>query len=84
MQRHNIRNFVIPPGAQTLATFIITYELCNGGTVASCSSSLYKTTGSAIQSVSPSGTSLYSVNFQVSGSAGANSGHDSFEWGLLS
>ncbi len=67
-------NFVIPPGAQTLATFIITYELCNGGTVASCSSSLYKTTGSAIQSVSPSGTSLYSVNFQVSGSAGANSG----------
>ncbi len=55
----------IPTGSQFLSTFIVTYELCSGGTSATCNAPTYRTTGSSLQSVGASGTGFYTINFQV-------------------
>jgi hypothetical protein len=43
----------------------MTYEICNGDSFSGCTPPTYKTTGYSLQAISPSGTALYSVNFQV-------------------
>ena len=57
-------------GTQFLTSFIITYELCNGNTFASCNTPTYETTGSSLQAVSSSNTNLYAVTFNVGAGSG--------------
>ncbi len=59
----------LPMGSQLLTSFLITYEICNGGSFASCTAPTYKTAGSSLQAISPSGTSLYSITFHVGADA---------------
>jgi hypothetical protein len=63
-------SIVLPTGTQFLVSFIITYELCGGNTFSSCNTPTYSTTGSSLQMVSPSTTSLYAVTFNVVSGSG--------------
>ena len=62
-------------GTQTSTLFTLSYELCKGNTQSSCQSSIYKSTGSSLQTLAPSSTNLYTITFvtcQASGMIALN------------
>jgi hypothetical protein len=52
-------------GSQTSAVFTISYQLCSGNSQSKCQSTVYKSTGSSLQTLSPSTINLYTITFQT-------------------
>ena len=68
----SIANSLMPAtGAQTSTLFTISYQLCSGNSQVSCQGTVYKTTGSSLQTFAPSNTVLYAVTFQTNPTTGS-------------
>ena len=59
-------NYFPAVGSQTSVEFTIGYQICNGQTQSSCPSTVYKSSGYSIQSMSSPSSNLYKLTFATS------------------
>jgi uncharacterized repeat protein (TIGR02543 family) len=50
-------------GSQTTTLFVLNYQLCKNGLLSTCQGTVYRSTGTSLQTVAPTSTALYTITF---------------------